>query len=106
MKNSSISPCWGLGKKTFALNHEYKHTATFFLWTILAGFLFTSCEKQAFETHGTDPLITINAKPSSPDNTANRTEGEILNMYSGLSNQTMWELQQARAATARYRDIK
>ena len=33
-------------------------------------------------------------------------EAQILNLYSGLSQQTSWELQQARAATARYRDIK
>ena len=29
-----------------------------------------------------------------------------MNMYSGLSSQNLWELQQARAATARYRNIK
>ena len=104
MKNSAISPLCA-GKKVFALK-EFTHTATLFLWTILAGFLFTSCEKQALETQGTEPVITSNAEQITPDNTANATDGQILNMYSGLSNQTMWELQQARAATARYRDIK
>jgi hypothetical protein len=32
--------------------------------------------------------------------------GAMLNNYSGLNAATLWELQQARAATARYRDIK
>jgi hypothetical protein len=106
MKNSPISACRRSSKKAFAVNHEYKLTVTMFLWTILAGFIFTSCEKQASGTEGTDPVITSNAKQMSPDNSANKTDGQILNMYSGLSNQTMWELQQARSATARYRDIK
>lgn len=82
---------------------------------LLFGVSFISlmgCQKQAYEVQGTNPLITSNAKqvPSnnavnSKDNTADSTDGNILNMYTGLSSQTIWELQQVRAATARYRDI-
>jgi len=36
---------------------------------------------------------------------ARNSQAEVLNSYDGLSTQTLWELQQARAATARYRDI-
>ncbi len=42
--------------------------------------------------------------------TTNKTSmlipGDMLTNYSGLQATTLWELQQARAATARYRDIK
>ena len=33
-------------------------------------------------------------------------EADVVNSYSGLSPQTTWELQQARAATAKYRNIE
>jgi hypothetical protein len=32
-------------------------------------------------------------------------DGDVVKMYKGLDKQTAWELEQARAATARYRDI-
>ncbi len=61
---------------------------------LFAGLLFGSCQKEG-----------LNAPPTvenlSADNSAN-----ALTMYQGLSPQTMWELQQARAATARYRHVK
>ena len=37
---------------------------------------------------------------------AENSETRVIDNYTGLSSQTVWELQQARAATARYRDIK
>jgi hypothetical protein len=106
MKNSLIS-AWRLGKKTPVLHHGFTHSVTLFLCSIiLTGVLFGSCQKQAYEAQSADPLLTSNAKQVSSDNTGNSKNAEVLHMYSGLSNQTMWELQQARAATARYRDIK
>jgi len=110
MKNLLIS-AWRSGKKVFVINQGF---TLFLCSTILAGVLFTSCQKQIDESQGTNPLITSNAKqvPSSNSanstrvNTEDRNDGNILNMYSGLSDETMSELQQARAATARYRDIK
>jgi hypothetical protein len=79
----------------------------FFCTTILTGFLFTSCQKQVLdETKSINPLSGSNAKQISAANNVKNEDAEVINMYSGLSRQTMWELQQARAATARYRDIK
>jgi hypothetical protein len=95
MKNSLIS-AWRLEKKGFG----FTQAITLFLCSaLLTGVLFSSCQKQGYEPQSTDPLITSNA-------VGNNSDAEVLNMYSGLSTRTMWELQQARAATARYRDIK
>ena len=58
---------------------------------------FTSCKKDAINQPPALPTVTSNAINSN---------GEFLTFYSGLSKQTSWELQQARAATARYRNIK
>ena len=61
---------------------------------LIAGLLFSSCQKEGLNT-------PVTAEKLSADNTAN-----TLAIYQGLSKQTLWELQQARAATARYRDIR
>lgn len=59
-----------------------------------------SCSKEA----------SVKSETSNTQSTMNKTSmlipGEMLNNYSGLNATTLWELQQARAATARYRDIK
>jgi hypothetical protein len=59
--------------------------------------LFTGCKKEV-----------ANAPVSELENANSRVaaEGNVVDDYSGLSKKTLWELQQARAATARYRDIK
>jgi hypothetical protein len=63
---------------------------------ILISFLITGCKKQYVDESAND-LQSNNAKSS---------EREVFNFYNDLSSQTLWELQQARAATAIYRDIK
>ena len=79
--------------------------ALYYLTVWLGTLLFTGCEKQAEnETKSEAPLLTSNA--SVTNNSSTKGDAEFLNMYRGLSKQTSWELQQARAATARYRDIK
>lgn len=59
-----------------------------------------SCSKEA----------SVQLETSTIQSTMNKTSmlipGDMLNNYSGLNATTLWELQQARAATARYRDIK
>ena len=55
------------------------------------------CQKEAIKTSA-EESPEINKASVSP-------EGNVVNNY-GLPSQTVWELQQARAATARYRDIK
>ncbi len=89
-------------KKFFLPNQTINMSAVLFLWSIIfAAIFFTSCQKPANEI--ASPVVTSDAKLVSTDN-ANASE--VLNMYGGLSSKTMWELQQARAATARYRDLK
>ena len=70
---------------------------TYGVTMVLATLLFVGCQKEAIKTSaGESP--EINKASVSP-------EGNVVNDY-GLPSQTVWELQQARAATARYRDIK
>lgn len=92
--NRSTSPV----HQTFysILNNAALSICLVMLITFLAG-----CQKediQVEELQGANKLST--------DNVSGRDEGNILNAYTGLSGQTMWELQQARAATARYRNIE
>ena len=61
---------------------------------ILCVISFSACQKQVADKNGNTEI------QSAPKNDPN---GEVLNWYTGLSSQTMWELQQARAATAKYR---
>jgi hypothetical protein len=104
MKNS-FSGAWRRSKKSFAIPYgNLRNTGLFFCLTVLMGFSFISCQKQATnEVKSIDPLSITNAKQISADNNGN---GEVVNMYSGLGGVTVWELQQARAATARYRNIE
>ena len=75
----------------------------YYLAVLLGALLFTGCEKQAInETRNEAQPLSLKMQPSVTGN----SDAEFLNMYDGLSKQTSWELQQARAATARYRDIK
>jgi len=71
-----------------------KKVALFFCSTLFAAFVLVSCKK---EVAGAD-------QPLQSSNTSN-SESEFMNFYNYLSPQTSWELQQARAATARYRNI-
>ncbi len=57
-----------------------------------AGLFLTSCKKEA-------------AIQEEAPVAAKAEESNVVNQYQGLSFQTKWELQQARAATARYRNI-
>src|SRR6185503_3252075 len=72
----------------------FVHVLATFVALILAGFLFTSCSKQLSE----EPKVQSSNSASA--------ESEFMNFYSGLPTQTSWELQQARAATAKYQNIE
>lgn len=61
---------------------------------VLSAFLLTGCQKQLNES--ASELQGVNAK---------NTQADVLNFYNDLSTQTAWELQQARAATAQYRNF-
>ena len=58
---------------------------------------FVGCQKEAIKESVDEP--------QSVNKHSVTAEGDVVNDY-GLSSQTTWELQQARAATARYRDIR
>jgi len=62
---------------------------------LLTAIFFSSCQKQ-----GSAEERALQSSNS------NASESEFLNFYSNLSGTTLWELQQARAATARYRNIE
>jgi hypothetical protein len=71
---------------------------TIFIFVLLSGLIVTGCQKDTV----TDPADVL---PSATNHSA-VTESNVLNEYSALSGQTLWELQQARAATARYLNIE
>jgi hypothetical protein len=79
-----------------------RYTKSLCYLAVLAGtLLFTGCEKQSVnETKNQAQPVSSNAS------VMDKGDAQILDMYNGLSQQTSWELQQARAATARYRDLK
>ncbi|MEP6713676.1 MAG: hypothetical protein ABJA37_14715 [Ferruginibacter sp.] len=84
MKNLFISAL-RCSEKSFAIKYTViRNAALCFCFTTFTAFLLNSCKK--FE-------------PKYPD-------ADIINMYKGLSKQTILELQQARAATERYRDLE
>ena len=68
---------------------------TSILFLALVTLLFTSCRKEGAENANSE---TVTSAPALK--TFN------LNMYTGLSSQLSWELQQARAATAKYQQFK
>ena len=63
---------------------------------VLSCLLISSCQKEAATNK--DEEIQATAAPKS-------SEANTLNFYNGLDALTMWQLQQARAATAKYRNI-
>src|SRR5260370_32371111 len=97
MKNlySSALRCNGKYFAAHRLFYGVIHNASlFFCSMILIGFLFTGCKKENINT----PVDEAQSKNSHAVN----SEGDVLINYTGLSSQTTWELQQARAATAQY----
>ncbi len=63
---------------------------------LVASLFLAGCQKETVTTAETDATLT----KSEPN------EGNVVDEYTGLAWQTQWELQQARAATARYRKIE
>ena len=89
----------GSRQKNFALHQSMRlhYAALFFSSIISICFLFPGCKKEVSST-------TVDAVQSKSAQSANAEEN-VINNYTDLSPQTAWELQQARAATARYRNI-
>jgi hypothetical protein len=83
---------------TYQLPHDIIYNVRlYFCLLILIGLLFTACQKEG--------VITSPEEPQNVNSHAANSEDDFLKNYSTLSSQTIWELQQARAATAKYRNI-
>ena len=91
MKRLTSTLCKGHSFAQTTTRHMIMAATLFFM-----GFLFTSCQKESLQPASTE---MVQAK-------AVQSESNVLTSYQGLGTQTMWELQQARAATARYRHLK
>lgn len=78
------------------------HTSAGYLGTLcllaLSAFLFVGCQKDLSHVQEDEALVTANKSA--------RAQGEFRTYYEGLDWQTVWELQQARAATAKYKNIE
>ena len=85
--------------KQFTQNQPF-HQPFFYLIATCILLMTPACTKQAGDTE----------MPANPELTARQTSVQIpatmLQWYDGLNATTLWELQQARAATARYRNIE
>ena len=76
-------------------NHVVANLTPVVLMIALITLLLSSCQKQA----------DVKAQDKNQlKNEAINVDDELRTFYSGLDPQTLWELQQVRAATARYRD--
>ena len=95
---SSATRC---NEKSFAATRSIQGIISniifYFSLLTLIGIAFTACKKENANTPA-EEAQSINSHAAN-------SEGDVLANYTGLSPQTMWELQQVRAAVARYRDI-
>lgn len=69
-----------------------------FLLVLLTAWIFTGCQKE-------NSSLPANQEKLMSQHSLD-TDQEFRTYYSGLDQQTIWELQQARAATAKYRHIE
>jgi hypothetical protein len=70
-----------------------------YMLILLTAFLFTACKKYVAnkpQTDNTEQVTNNNRKPDL----------ELFSQYNGLDPQTLLELQQAKAATAKYQNIE
>ena len=67
-----------------------------FICLFLACILFSGCQKQG----------TASGAEQAQSRSIKNAEANAVTLYTDLSDQTSWELQQARAATAKYRNIE
>jgi len=80
-----------------SLRSNLVYNLIFLLLIVLVGIL-ASCEQP--------DVAPTNAPFKDVSTSATAVEPNVITMYSSLSMQTAWELQQARAAAARYRNIE
>jgi hypothetical protein len=78
--------------------NRHRLAVMFYSTMVLIGILSSGCKKENSNAVAKE-LQSTNSNASVP-------ETNPVISYTGLSSQTTWELQQARSATARYRDIR
>jgi hypothetical protein len=84
-----------------------RSTSLYYLFVLFAALLFTACRKESVNENNNQPEVPGKQTQTSTISNSNmKSDAEFINMYRGLSKQTTLELQQARAATARYRNIE
>lgn len=100
MKNLFMAAKSGPGKYFIMRQRMSGHTPDILSLSLLfiIYFLLPACSK--------DKLMTTSGEHQRTSEIAVSSEANAVNAYTGLSAQTAWELQQARAATARYRNIE
>jgi hypothetical protein len=82
---------------SYAIFHQ---AFVIFLCSVLFVFLVTGCEQEDLRAP-----VNPSGNTQSTASTDAASERNVAKDYPSVSRQTAWELQQARAATARYRDI-
>jgi hypothetical protein len=73
----------------------------FSLLLLFTALIFTACDEEMM-----DPQFDTSQKVTVQSERLAASETNVLNLYPLIPSATAWELQQARAATARYRDIR
>ncbi|HEX6334327.1 MAG TPA: hypothetical protein VFZ78_08875 [Flavisolibacter sp.] len=91
---STLNSAWRC-RKPFAI--AWQAPRTFFVLFLSASLALTACQKEK---------IPGSVPEQAPPAAAVASQGNPLNKYTGLAWQTMWELQQARAASAKYQKFE
>ena len=92
----SVALVYNANKSEQRLNQFTRNSAFIFFAIVLLSILSSGCNKQ-------DKVESQNDNQAMK-NMAVNVDDELRTFYSGLDARTLWELQQVRAATARYRD--
>jgi hypothetical protein len=85
-------------KAVLFMKNELLPNAFSYILIAVIGFSFSACQKVALTTP--EEEITV------PESKRINTDAAFMNAYGSLSFTTAWELQQARAATAKYQVIE
>lgn len=87
-----------------SLQAEMKSMFGFFLSLSCLLLFITGCSKNDLKTSNGTAAEKV-AQPAGKEQ-SNIAARDVAKMYNNLSPQTLWELQQVRAAIAQYRDLK
>ena len=87
---------WRCNRSSMPLSQGIINKALEFSSLILFALFFTSCQKEARSEVAYETVAAANNRMAA---------GNAVNLYTGLSQKTLWELQQVRAATAKYQHL-